>query len=273
MLLLANINGEYRYPGQAMVPVNDLGLIRGYGVFDYLRTYRKEPFRINDYLERLRNSANEFNLPLPSNDNIISVVKELIRRADPPGDVGIRLVLTGGTSADGMTVQKPSFIITIEKLFLPAEDLFSKGVKLLTYQYKRELPHLKTTNYQNIIRHTKLKEDNKAFDLLYHDHGYLLETSRNNFFIIKGNKLITPKEDVLHGITRKTVIELAEGKFETEERKITIEELSEADEAFITGTTKKILPVVQINDLQIGNGMPGKNTLILMDLLNKEIAG
>jgi branched-chain amino acid aminotransferase len=271
MLLLANINGEYRYPGQAMVPVNDLGLLRGYGVFEYLRTYSKSPFRMDDHLERLRNSAAEFHLPLPSNDNIKSVVKELIRRADPQGDVGVRLLLTGGTSSDGMSVNKPNFIITVERLSLPSEQWYSTGVKLLTFQYKRELPHIKTTNYQNSIRFAKLKQDNEAFDLLYHDHGYLLETSRNNFFIFTGDKLITPKEDILHGITRKTILELAEGNFEVEERKIVIEELAQATEMFVTGTTKKILPVRAVNDQMIGSGTPGVNTKKLMDMFEKYI--
>jgi branched-chain amino acid aminotransferase len=273
MLLHANINGEYRYPGQAMVAVNDLGLLRGYGVFDYLRTYNKKPFRIDDYLERLRHSASEFGLPAPSAEDTKFVVKELIRRSDPPTDIGIRFLITGGVTLDGMSVSKPSYIITAEKLFLPSPDVVKNGVKLLTFEYMREEPHVKTTNYQNAIRNAKLREQKEAFELLYHKNGKFYETARNNFFIFKENKLVTPKDGVLAGITRKVVLELASGHFEIEERPIKTDELNDCTEAFITGTTKGIIPVVKVNDFEISAGSPGANTQKLIGLFQDYVKG
>jgi branched-chain amino acid aminotransferase len=264
MLIHANINGEYRYPGQAMLPVNDLGLLRGYGIFDYLRTYNRKPFRMDDYLERLRNSADNLLLPLPSDLEIKFVVKELIRRSDYPGDIGIRFLLTGGTTNDGFSVVKPNFIITAEKLILPPPEVFKTGVKLITVEFQREMPEVKTTNYLIALKNAKLKEQQNAFELLYHKNGYVLETSRNNFFIFQGNTLITPKENILKGITRKVVLELASGLFEIQERDIKNEEIRDCTEAFITGTTKNITPVSLINEISIGAGKPGENTKKLM---------
>ncbi|MBA3901174.1 MAG: aminotransferase class IV [Bacteroidetes bacterium] len=273
MLIHANIYGEYRYPGQAMLPVNDLGLIRGLGVFDYLRTYNRKPFRMDDYLERLRSSADALLLPLPNDTEIKFVVKELIRRSDYPGDIGIRLLITGGTTPDGISVTKPSFIVTAEKLFLPPADVFLNGIKLITFEFLRELPQVKTTNYLTAIRNVKLKEQQNAYELLYHKNGNILETSRNNFFIFKENKLITPKNNILFGITRKVVLELAAGKYEIEEREIKTEEINDCTEAFITGTTKKIIPVVQVNDFIIGDGKPGANTVKIMRHFDDYVKG
>ncbi len=273
MFIHANINGEYRYPGQAMLPVNDLGLIRGLGVFDYLRTYNRKPFRMDDYLERLRSSADALLLPLPNDTEIKFVVKELIRRSDYPGDIGIRLLITGGTTPDGISVTKPSFIVTAEKLFLPPADVFLNGIKLITFEFLRELPQVKTTNYLTAIRNVKLKEQQNAYELLYHKNGNILETSRNNFFIFKENKLITPKNNILFGITRKVVLELAAGKYEIEEREIKTEEINDCTEAFITGTTKKIIPVVQVNDFIIGDGKPGANTVKIMRHFDDYVKG
>jgi branched-chain amino acid aminotransferase len=271
MLIHAYVNGEYRYPGQAMVPVNDLGILRGYGVFDYFRTFNKKPFRIDDYLERLENSAKELALPVPSKAEIKAVVKELLRRIDPASDIAIRILISGGPSSDGISVMKPSIIITAEKLSVPEAALYESGVKLITDEFLRELPSVKTTNYLNAIRKKNLKEQHKAFELLYFHENNLLETSRNNFFVFKDKVLVTPAKNVLKGITRKVVLELAAEHFQVEERPLKMDELKECTEAFITGTTKKILPVVKIDDLKIGAGTPGDNTKRLMKLFENYV--
>jgi branched-chain amino acid aminotransferase len=268
MLLLAYINGEYRYPGQAMVPVNDLGLLRGYSVFDYFRTYNKKPFRIDDYLDRFENSAKELFLPTPSRDEFKTVIKEMIRRLDISNDIAFRILLTGGPTLDGISISKPSLIVTAEKISTPADDLYASGVKLITETFLRENPTIKSTNYLQSIKSEELKKRHKAFEQLYYWQNNILETSRNNFFVFKEDVLVTPKKDVLKGVTRKVVLEIATGHFTVEERLLKMDELKECTEAFITGTTKKILPVVKIDELKIGSGAVGTNTQKLMKLLD-----
>lgn len=103
-------------------------------------------------------------------------------------------------------------------------------------------------------------------DVLYHKNGEVSEVSRSNFFVVKNGTVITPDKHVLYGITRKKTIQLAKEICPVEERTVTIGEVANADECFITGTTKKVMPVVEIDGKPIGNGKPGRITRQLMAL-------
>ncbi len=268
------INGRILSAHKATVPVNDIGLLRGYAVFDYLRTYDRRPFLLEKHLQRFSNSARELGMRLPvSVRRVGEIISLLIKKSQTKKDVGIRLVLTGGDTRDGITPSRPTFIIIIEKLLEPARKDFEQGVTLMLNEFQREIPQVKTTNYKNAIRLQHEKRRRGAYEILYHSDGKIRETTRNNFFLFKGNTLITPREKILHGITRGLVIELAKNRFEVEERDLRVSELKEADEAFITGTTKKVLPVVKVDDLMIGNGKPGELTNILLRSFNDYIAG
>jgi branched-subunit amino acid aminotransferase/4-amino-4-deoxychorismate lyase len=105
-----------------------------------------------------------------------------------------------------------------------------------------------------------------GYDVLYHYQDQILEVSRSNFFIVRDEVLITPTNNVLHGVTRKTILELAEQEMKIEMRDIHKDELALADEAFLTGTTKRIMPVIRVDDLIIGKGSPGKWTKVLMNV-------
>lgn len=273
MLLYAYINGKISSAENANISVSDLGLLRGYGVFDYLRTYHQKPFLLNDYLERFYNSAKGLHLEIPFNKKkLTELIHELILWGNQKEDVGIRLLITGGNSEDTMTVKKPNFLILIETLTPFPEKYYKEGVKLLTNKFHREIPQIKMTNYINSIRQQDDKKKKNAYDILYIHNNKVLETSRNNFFIFKGKALITAKEGILPGITRKFILSLAKKKFNIEEREIDFKELEEASEAFTTGTTRAIVPVVQVNDLKIGDGKPGKNTKILIEIFNEKIS-
>jgi branched-chain amino acid aminotransferase len=270
MIYCSYINGSFKPASEAVLPINDLAILRGYAVFDYLRTYGQKPFRLDDHLARLTRSASLLNMTLPlSFDEIKQIIKELIEKSGTTEDVGIRILLTGGPSSDGITFEKPSLFINAENLYRPAADLFENGVKLITQEHLRETPEIKSTNYLNAIKNAQIKKENGAFEILYHWNNCILETSRNNFFIFKDDVLITPDKDVLPGITRKTVLELSRNLFKVEIRKLHLDELKEATEAFITGTTKKVMPVVKVDDLIIGKGAVGKNSKKLLTLFNQ----
>ena len=118
-----------------------------------------------------------------------------------------------------------------------------------------------------------LKEEIKkqqAFDVLYVNQGQVLELTRSNIFIVtKEDKIVTPANMILKGVTRKMVLKIASSNYEVEERDIAVEELLKAKEAFLTGTSKKTLPIVTIDNHKIGNGKPGKITLQLLESFNK----
>ena len=138
---------------------------------------------------------------------------------------------------------------------------FARGIKLITTRLQREAPEAKTTNYMAAVRALKEAANRGVADALFVDgQEHVQEATRSNFFVFRGDTLITPRAGVLHGITRNVVLQLARDRFPIEERPIFLYELPLADEAFITSSSKEITPVVQIDDLVIGNGKPGPRT-------------
>ncbi|MGD8412638.1 MAG: aminotransferase class IV, partial [Candidatus Latescibacterota bacterium] len=249
----------------------DLGLLRSYAAFDYLRTYNGRPFRMQDHLNRFRNSARALNLdPGYSDDEIRRIIVDLLGRSDVP-DVGVRLVITGGNSPDSITSIAPNFLVTVEQLPEYGEECWTKGVKLITSEYLRDSPGVKSTGYLNAIKLLPTVRQHGAHDMLYCHEGRVLELTRDNFFLFKGDTLVTPGDDILLGITRMVVLELSDGVFPVEERDVYTSELGEATEAFLCGTTKGVMPVVTLDNSRVGNGSVGPNTHKLMDMLARYV--
>lgn len=264
-------NGDILSEEEIRFQINDLGILRGYSVFDLLRTYNFTPFRLDDYLIRFENSVKSFDMHLPIDKELIKekIEELLFWRADKSKDIAIRLLMTGGYSENGFKApESPNFLIRIEDLHPSPAKFYEEGVKIITHEYQRELPEIKTTNYSRALVINKAMLVQKAVDALYHLDGNISECTRNNFFIFKGSTLVTPKNNILRGITRKTVLELAKSKFEVEERDIYLEELKEATEAFKTGSNTSIMPIVQIDELKINKKIVGPNTQALMQMLH-----
>ena len=147
--------------------------------------------------------------------------------------------------------------------------VYSRGVKLIMVEYQRELPHVKSINYMNSIRLEPFKRKKNAFDLLYHSENGVTECPRSNFFVFQGDTLVTPSSLVLNGITRDIILKLASNHFPIEVKKIDLEELSSIDEAFVTSTSKCVVPVTKIDAHQVGNGKVGDRTRTLMQLFDE----
>lgn len=257
---------------EAKIGVNDIGLLRSYAVFDYLRTYNGKPFAFDHYIKRFRASAASLLLDLKYTDEeVYAIILELVRKSDL-SDVGIRLLLTGGYSTDSMSVGEPNFIVVTEKLPNYPSEYYTNGVKLITHPYQRPVAGSKTTDYVTAIKLKPKIQQHGAFDVLYHHHELVLEVSRNNIFFFKNKKLITPKDDILLGVTRQYVLEIAANMFEVEEREVTLQEMWEMDEVFITGTTKKIIPVHTIDERVFNGGTPGISTKELMQAFDDFVA-
>jgi D-alanine transaminase/branched-chain amino acid aminotransferase len=234
-----------------------------------MRTYNGKPFMPDYYMERLFQSANLMGLEVPTNETeIIYYVGELLGLSNLP-DCAFRFLLTGGYSLDSMSVVQPNFVIIAENLPLEVPERFEKGVKIITSEHLRELPEIKSTNYMKPILLAKEMKSKNAYDVLYYKNDEISELSRSNFFIFKGDTLITPSTNILKGITRRLVLELANEHFKVEERLVYLDELKEVDEAFTTGTTKKVTPIVQIDDQRIGKGEVGNRTRFLQDLFKQ----
>ncbi|MBT3390950.1 MAG: aminotransferase IV [Chloroflexi bacterium] len=263
------INGQFLPSDQATIRVADLGLQRSYGVFDYARTLRGELFHFNDHLARFRQSAAELGLVPPASDDEISdIARQLIaesRFANP----AIRLILTGGYADDPHPLENPNFIVSTEELPTYPPETYIHGKNLITVAYQRELPQVKSLNYMNSIRLLPLLRQKGAFDMLFYGVHGITECPRSNFFLFHGDTLVTAQAHILHGITRKIVLKLAPQKYSVEEREIALEELFTADEAFVTSTSKRVLPIVEVDGAPIGNGKVGKRTKTLLGLFDR----
>jgi branched-chain amino acid aminotransferase len=249
---------------KASVGLTDLGLVRGYGVFDFLRTYQGKPFLIDEHLQRLKRSADTLNLGMPKSiEEIRAIIEELIKR-NKFKESNAKIVITGGPETDDADKLFPTLYILISELKRTPGRIYSEGAKVITYRHRRELPEAKTTNYATAFMLKKWQARENAFEILYTHNNKVLEATTSNFFILKGRKLITPDKDILFGITRNLVIELSGNHFDVEERDVGIEDLEEASEAFITATNKEVVPVVRIDDKIIGNGEVGTGTERIM---------
>ena len=253
------LNGKIVSIDEAKVSVLDIGLMRGYGVYDGLAAINGKPFRFADHWQRFTNSAHALSLNIPiTEEGCEKKVIELLEKSGLSNTrANVRMILTGGQTISGIEYdfENPTFFITVEKWQPLGQELYSQGAKLVTYRYKREMPEHKTINYITGVMLQSWKKEEGAIEVLYTYDGEVLECATSNICIVKDGKLVTPAENVLGGITLKAAFELAsEMGLETERRIIHESELREADEVFITSSFKDIVPVVKIDDFEVGKG-------------------
>ncbi|GAB3829520.1 aminotransferase class IV [Pontibacter rugosus] len=264
--LHAYLHGQIQPLESAFLHVRDLSIQRGYGIFDYFKVQQGQPVFLADYLQRFYESARLMELAVPlATDALKDVIQQLIQVNHLPHS-GIKMILTGGYSANGYDPGEPNLIILQQPLTLPTPEMIAQGIKIITYEYVREIPKAKTINYSTGIRLIKQIKEAGASDVLYQKNGVVTEFPRCNFFIVtQDDVVVTPDADVLLGVTRKNVLKAASQKYKIEERAVTLQDIAQAKEAFLTSTTKRILPVVQVDEIVVGNGKPGAVTLELLD--------
>ena len=247
--VICYVDGHYLPITTAGVPVTDLLVQRGYGIFDFLRVSQNKPLFLEDHLTRFYNSANTMRLNLKeSREELITIVYKLIEENQFEYS-GLRLILGGGDSQDGYTISEPRLVILQQSLVAPPASLPTKGIKLVTYNYQRQLARVKTTDYLMAIYLQPWMKEQQSDDILYCSEGFVRECPRSNFFIVKDNIIITPLNNMLLGVTRKNIIRVAAANhLKLEERDLSIQEIKNADEAFITSSTKRLTSVRQIDD-------------------------
>ena len=270
MLLLCYINGQFVSQESAKLPVTDLIIQRGVGVFEVIATYNSRPLLLTPHVERLKASAErakiKFNLDL---DNLKNIIREGIKQAG--GEVRVKVYLTGGDDFDELTGEfiNPRLFILFERLEVPSQEQYEKGVTLEPVAYGRKDPTVKSVDY----RSSYMISQPDAYEVLYCPDGEITETGHSTFFLVVNNKLVTaPLSRVLKGTTRQAILEIAKREnIIIEERCPLWSELAEASEAFITGSSKKVVPVVKVGNIKIGDGKPGALTRRIYDLYIKHI--
>ncbi len=265
------IDGQFVPAEKAVIPVDDLALLRGIGVFDLLRTYDGEPYFLDAHIDRLETSASRIGLTLPwSHDEITAVVKQTLAKNDIP-EANIRIVVTGGSSADFMTPSgPPRLLVLISPVPRLPDHWYTKGIKIISWQVERPIPGAKSIDYISASLALKKAAAEGAVEALYIDrNGLALECTTSNLFAFIAGRLATPDAGILSGVTRKVVLELAQGLFPIDLRDISRTELLQADEIFITGTSKGLVPVIQVDDTRIADGRPGPHTRQLMTAMKR----
>ncbi len=261
--MIAFVNDRFIEEEKATIQIGDLSIQRGYAAFDFFRTVNKKPLFINDHIDRFFQSAAMLLIePLHTKNELKDIILQLIAKNNIETS-GVRMILTGGYSADGYSVSKPNLLITQQAIQLPGVEKVNAGIKIITEEYSRDLPAIKSTNYlMGVWLQQKLKEK-KADDVLYMYNGIISELPRANIFIITAeDKIVTPFNHILLGVTRKNLLEMG-SPGNIEERDISYEEFKRAKEVFMTSTTKRILPITQINGMPVGNGKAGSLTMAL----------
>lgn len=263
------IDGEFVEEDHAQMSVKDITVLRGYGVFDFLITYNKKPFYLEEHVARFENSAKDIGLQLQhSSSQICDIVKEAVKRNPDHKESNIRIVYTGGISPDSVTPQGNGILMV---MVTPKHELpdwwYSDGAAVATVDIERFIPTSKSTNYLNAVFAQQVARKQGAIEAIYVDReNRVLEGTTTNFFGFKDNVLITPPDGILPGVTRSVILKLVKDHYKVELRHLDLAELKDLDEVFISASNKEIVPVIKINDIVISSGQPGKRTRNIMKL-------
>lgn len=264
-------NGQFLEKDQIHISVDNVGFLRGYGVFEFFKVDGEKPLFMEDHLDRLFRSAKGMNLEVPmQKEEIVAIVHQLIDR-NQLSYSSMKVILSGGNSGDGFTPGKPELMILNAPFSDPDPALYEKGASLMLYHYHRDFPTIKSLYYATTVA---LQSEWKAkghVDVLYHNGEEISEVSRSNVFIFKDGKLKTNVDGVLAGITRMHVLKAASDHFEVEVGVISLDQLLNADEVFITSTSKKVLPIVKLDEKSIADGNPGELTKKMITVFDEYI--
>jgi branched-chain amino acid aminotransferase len=266
------IDGEFYSEEDAKISVFDHGLLYGDGVFEGIRVYNGRVFELEPHIDRLYASAHALALEIPMpRSELVEAMMETIRRNEIQ-DGYVRLVVTRGKGDLGLNPNKcpkPSMFCIADGIALYPREVYERGFKIVTLATRRNDPQainpaIKSLNYlNNVLGALELRGRDANEGLFLTTAGYVCECTADNFFLIKGRKLMTPSPatGALGGITRATVMRLAASMgLEVEEGFYTLYDVYNADEAFLTGTGAEVGPIVEVDQRPIGSGMPGSVT-------------
>ncbi len=271
------IDGQFLDKDDAKISVFDHGLLYGDGVFEGIRAYNGRVFMLREHVKRLFNSAKGILLtPTWSEHEIESLIIDAVRQ-NGLRDAYIRVVMTRGVGDLGLDMRKckrPSLIIIADKIELYPEEVYSKGLSIITSSMRRlgpdQLsPNIKSLNYlNNILARAEAVRANCQEAILLNPQGYVAECTGDNIFYLQDGKIFTPPAwaGILEGVTRASIIQLLREKLDTPvvEEMFTTFQLYRAEEVFLTGTGAEVVPVSKIDGRPVGAGKPGPFTQKIM---------
>jgi len=270
---LVYLNGAIVEEREALVSVNDRGFVFADGIYEVIRVFGGRPFEMERHIERLERSAAALRLTLdPSAEEIARIADDLLRREEAD-EAQIYIQVTRGVAPRGHAVPggiRPTTLVAIRPALAPAPELLKSGGAAITVPDDRwarcDVKAIGLT--ANILARTQAVEAG-AYEAIFVRDGYVTDAASCNVFAIFGTTLMTAPctNYILWGITREVVLELArEDGIDTLEATFRAEQLREADEVFVTGTSSGIVPIVTLDGAVVGNGRVGPVTRRLMEL-------
>ena len=271
------VNGKIAPAEQAVVPVYDHGFVYGEGVYETLRTYNKVPFLYDRHMRRLRASADRLLLDVPYDDaTMLAWIEQTIAAAGPLDEAYVRILHTRGIGElnyDPKSTPAPTTVVIVKPFEAPAARVFTDGIRISLVDMLRN--HPKSVN--PIIKSNNLLNNALAMQMAYRSgaeealmcnfRGELTECSQANFFMIRNGAALTPTSDagLLEGVTRGLLFEIGrEVGIDVREETLYPKDLENADEMFITSTTRELSPVVNVDGRVVGTGKPGPVTQKLL---------
>lgn len=265
-------DGHFVSKEEASVSVFDHGLLYGDGIFEGIRVYNGNVFRLEQHLKRLYDSAKSILLEIPHEKEVLAeIVCETLRR-NQFDSAYIRLVVTrgaGNLGLDPFLCEKAIVIVIAEQLALFPSELYERGISVVSAATRRNRPDglspkVKSLNYlNNILVKIEAHRAGASEALVMNSEGYVVEGSGENVFLVRDGQLWTPPVylGALEGITRGAVMELASQLgYQVHREPFMMHDVYVADEVFLTGTAAEMIPVVKCDDRVVGDGRPGPIT-------------
>lgn len=277
------LDGKFVDDAEAKVSVFDHGLLYGDGVFEGIRLYGKNIFRLDEHLERLEYSAKAILLTLPLTRKELAWATAETCRQNRMTDGYIRLVVTRGVGDLGLapwSCPKPTVFIIASKISLYPQEHYDNGLAIVTVPTRRINPAalpptIKSLNYMNnILGKIEARQFGALEAIMLNDQGYVAECTADNVFIVHKGEIITPgaSQGALKGVTRSTIIDIAKDTgIPVREADMTRYDIWVADECFLTGSGAEVIPVVKLDGRVIGAGKPGPITQRVLEAFRKRV--
>jgi branched-chain amino acid aminotransferase len=278
MSAMVNVNGRISDEHEAVISVFDHGFLYGEGIYETLRTYDRRLFLFDRHMRRLRNSARLIQLTVPFTDEeLAGQISKTIAATKLDGkEAYVRVLVTRGVGEltyDLKTTPRPSWVIIVKPLVEPPAEIYERGCKVALVDVVRNHPGsvnpmIKCNNLMNQALAAQQAFERGAFDAVMRNYrGELTECATSNLFIVKNGMVLTPPVEcgLLPGITRKLIFEVGRDVgIEVREQVLRDGDLFDADEAFLTSTTRELVPMIAVNQAAIGTGKPGAITRKLL---------
>ena len=277
------LDGKFVEEAEAKVSVFDHGVLYGDGVFEGIRLYDGNIFRLEEHLERLEYSAKAILLTLPLTRAEMSEATAETCRQNGLRDAYIRLVVTRGVGDLGLApwlCPKPTVFVIASKISLYPQEHYDNGLSIVTVPTRRINPAalpptIKSLNYlNNILGKIEARQAGALEAIMLNDQGYVAEATADNVFIVLKGEIFTPASasGALKGVTRSTIIDIAKDLgIKEREANLTRYDLWCADECFLTGSGAEVIPVVKLDGRVIGTGKPGPITLKILEHFRKRV--